>query len=276
MKTGCKMPRKFTTVIILFNAIVQVGWSTGGIPAITTPSADVTLSFLQPGQIDIIQAKEGQLVKKGDLILSQYDLAEQAQLAQIEAESQDVTKIKAAEATLAQKKMDLKKLEWASSRGAATELEVEHSKLDVTIAEFSLGLATLEHEQALRKYEEAKIRVENMRLRSPVDGYVEKLQVEKGESVQSLEGVVRIVKTDPLWIDVPVPLAVANGLSIHANALVIFPDPNAMELSGKVVFIAHAADAASNTLRVKVEVSNEVGRPSGEHILVSFSGKEEK
>lgn len=275
MKTFCTMPRRFTTIVVLFIAIVQVGWSNGGIPAITTPSADVTLSFLQPGQIDVIQSKEGQFVKKGDLILSQYDLAEQAQLAQIEAESQDVTKIRAAEATLAQKKMDLEKLEWANSRGAATELEVEHSKLDVKIAEFSLGLATLEHEQALRKYEEAKIRVENMRLRSPVDGYIEKLQVEKGESVQSLEGVVRIVKTDPLWIDVPVPLATANGLRIHDNASVIFPDPNAMELSGKVVFIGHAADAASSTLRVKVEVSNEVGRPSGEHILVSFSGKGE-
>ncbi len=78
-----------------------------GIAAITVPSADVTLSFVQPGRIAEIHFKEGDAVKTGDALAQLDDAADQVRLAQLEAESKNRTNILAAVAAFAQKKVDL-------------------------------------------------------------------------------------------------------------------------------------------------------------------------
>ena len=242
-----------------------------GIKAITNPKADITLSFVQPGCIAKVYFKEGDLVKAGQVLIQQDDAVEQAQLAQLEAASQDTTQIQASEAALAQRRVDLKKLEMAAARNAATELEVEHSKLNVKMAELSLQLAKFEHEQAKRKYNEVKIQVEKMSLKSPIDGRIEKIQVETGESVNALADVVRVVQIDPLWIDVPVPLSKARALDSGKTVKVEFPDPGKVSVEGIIIYVAAVADAASSTLRVRIEVPNKSNRPAGEHVEVIFT-----
>lgn len=241
-----------------------------GVRAITRPSADITLSFVGPGRIARVSFREGDIVKAGDVLAHQDDAAEQVQLAQLKAQSEDLTQVKASEASLAQKQVDLEKLEKAAASNAATFLEVEHAKLDVTIAQLSLALARFEHEQAGRKYDEYRIRVDNMRLKSPVDGRIEQVDVEVGESANALADCVRVVQIDPLWIDAPVPWAQAVGLKTGGAARVQFAGtPGATE--GRVIFVAAVADAASGTLRVRIEVPNKTARPAGEHVLVTFA-----
>jgi membrane fusion protein (multidrug efflux system) len=241
-----------------------------GVRAVTHPSADITLSFVQPGRVALIHFKEGDSVSIGDVLVQLDDAVEQAQLTQLIAESENTTQIRASEASLAQKRVDLNKLEKAVAYKAATELEVEHAKLDVSIAELSLELAKFEHEQAKRKSDEHKIRVENMRIKSPIDGRVEKLEVEAGESVNAMANVAQIVQIDPLWIDVPVPLVQAMSLKYGSPVKVEFPDLLTEQIEGKIIFIAAVADAASDTLRVRVEAPNKMNRPAGEHVKVIF------
>ena len=243
-----------------------------GIAAITDPSADVTLSFLTSGRIAQVVAKDGDVIKQGQLLIRQDDTVEQAQLEKLRAESEDTTQILAAQATMEQKKIDLKRLDWAAQRGAATDLEVQHAKLDVRIAELSLKVAEFEHSQSIRTYEAARISIENMKLQSPVSGTVEQVLVEVGESVNSLAEIIRVVKTDPLWIDAPVPLRLARNLKINNTAVIRLTDSPDETMQGKVIFISTAADAASNTLRVRIEVPNKTSRPSGEHVIVNFGG----
>ena len=120
-------------VVTSFSSPSLAGVSTG-VRAITRPSADITLSFVQPGRIAGVAFKEGDIVKAGDVLVRQDDAAEQVQLAQLKAQSEDTTQMRASEASLAQKKVDLEKLQKAAASNAATFLEVEHAKLDVTIA----------------------------------------------------------------------------------------------------------------------------------------------
>jgi membrane fusion protein (multidrug efflux system) len=246
----------------------------GGIRAITKPSADIIQSFVQPGRIATVHFREGDAVKAGQALVQQDDAAEQVLLAQLKAQGEDMTQIRASEASLAQKKVDLQKLEKAAASNAATALEVEHAKLDVTIAQLSLELARFEHEQAGRKYQEQKVRVENMQLKSPIDGYIEKIDVEVGESVNTSTNidVIRVVQIDPLWIDAPVPLAQASGLKAGMTARVELAESGKKGLigEGRIIFVSAVADAASGTLRVKIEVPNKARRPAGEHVLVTF------
>ncbi|MCU0916488.1 MAG: efflux RND transporter periplasmic adaptor subunit [Planctomycetes bacterium] len=277
------------TIRILFVLAVVTSWSpdnvragvTGGIRAVTRPSADVTMAFVQPGRIAAVHFKEGDSVKTGQVLVQQDDAAEQVLLTQLKAQSEDTTQIRASEASLAQKKVDLAKLEKAALSNAATALEVEHARLDVTIADLSLELARFEHEQAARKYQEQKTRVENLQIKSPIDGTIEKIDVEVGESATTTAQAIQVVRTDPLWIDVPVPLAQALALKAGGTAQVVFgaaDKPAKSELGptrlvtteGRIIFVAAVADAASGTLRVRIETPNQARRPAGEHVLITF------
>ncbi len=241
-----------------------------GIRAITNPSADIVLSFVHPGRISNVNFKEGDLVKTGQILVQQDDSVEQIQLAQLEAESLNTTRIEASQASLAQKEIDLKKLERAAARNAATELEVEHARLELKMAELSFELSKFEHEQAVRKYDEVKKGIERMSLKSPIDGTIEEIHVEIGESINALDDVARVVQIDPLWIDVPVNLAKASTLKNAGIAKVTFPNPDNISIEGKIIYIAAVADAASGTLRVRVEVPNKSRRPAGEHVYIIF------
>ncbi len=268
MKVKC-----FIFLLVISTALPAAGQAAGAgaaITAITAPSADVTLSFIQPGRIDKINFREGDIVKIGDSLVQQYDAVQKAQLAQLEAESQNITQIQASEARLAQSKVDLERKSQAAEKGAAPATEVEYARLNMTIAELSLRLASFQHEQAVRKFQEAKLQLDNMRLACPIDGKIEELYIEAGESVNALEKVIRVVRIDPLWVDVRVPLSQAANLNYANPAVVEFPGTPKASVEGIVIFKAAVADAASETLKVRIQVSNRTNRQAGEQVRVSF------
>lgn len=277
--SAMNMTRRLLCYFIISVALLTVSanaWSGDWITAITIPSADVTLSFTQPGRIDKVYVREGDLVKANQTLIKQDDAAEQAQLLLIKKQSEDTNQIEAQKASLAQKRVYLERLEWAAGRGSATVLEVEYAKLEVKKAELSLKEAEFGHEQNKRKYKEAKIRVNNMRLKSPIAGRVDKIEVEVGESINGLANVVRVVRTDPLWIEVHVPLEEAGTLGLDQTAEIIFPGSEQKASKGKIIFISTVADAASSTLRARIEVPNTSNRPAGEHASVLFPTPEQE
>jgi RND family efflux transporter MFP subunit len=234
----------------------------------TRPSADVTLSFVQPGRTIEVLFKEGAMFKAGQVVVRLDDSLERAQMAQIQAQSDDTTQIRASEASWQQKKVDLERLEKAAGRKAATELEVEHARLEAKIAELSLQLAQFEHKQAGLKLEEAKIRVEIMQIKSPIDGRVEELFRKAGESVNALDKVIRLVQIDPLWIEASLPTVTAASLKPGSTVTVEFPAPQPMTSKGRITFIAAVGDSASQTIKARIEVPNPSGRPAGEQVRV--------
>ena len=244
---------------------------------ITAPNADITLSFVVPGRISDVLVKEGSVVQKDQLLVRLYDEPERIQCEQLKMLSEDRTKILAAEAELAQKKVDLKKVEMARAKGAASDWEVEHLRLNVRIASLSLKSSILEREQYRRRYRHAQSQLAQMHLRAPLEGMIEDVSVEAGESIGTLGPAVRLVRSDPLHIDVPVPMAQAGALAVGQDAWVSFPGlPAAESPNGRIINIATVADAASDTLRVRIEVPNPMKRPAGERVAIAFSADQEE
>jgi len=243
---------------------------------ITAPNADITLSFVVAGRVSEVLVAAGTPVEMHQPLVHLYDEPEQIQARQLKMLSEDRTKILAAEAELAQKRVDLKKLQQAHAKGAASVWEVEHLYLNVRIAELSLQSAKLEQEQYRRRHEHARSQLSRMRLLAPIAGRVEEVNVETGESVGTLGPVLRIVQNDPLWIEVPVPMTRALDLKLDQPAWITFPgDPTADgDPNGRIINISAVADAASETLRVRIEVPNPDGRPAGERVAVAFSPEE--
>ena len=235
----------------------------------TRPSRQVTLAFVRPGRIAEMKVKEGQKVRAGQLLARLDDAVERAQLAQLEAAAGDTTRIRAAEAELKQKRVDLKRIEDAFRKNVATQFEVDRARLDVTISTLRLELAKFEHAQDVRKFREAQLQLERMRLVSPIDGRVEKVHVHAGEAVDALGPVVLIVRIDPLWVEAPLPVQRARRLRPGESVRVRWPgqDPGQPGV-GKIIYIGSVAD--SGTLLVRAEVPNPTDQPAGLTVKVEF------
>lgn len=245
------------------------------IEALTSPSKDLLLSLNQVGRIDKIPVKEGDFVKVGQVLVEQDTSAEKASLEQLKAAAENTVRVRAAQAQLDQKRLDLKNLQYALENKAATQFEVDHAVLDVTIAELSLELADLEHRQDQLKYDEACCHVARMRLLSPVDGKVERIMIREGETADPQSKVIRVVKLDPLWMDVPVPLANCRNLQVDQKVEVMLPDMDKPQ-TGRIEFIAAVADPGSNTLTIRVELPNPQQRRAGEHVKIRFPASENR
>jgi RND family efflux transporter MFP subunit len=240
-----------------------------GLEAITKPSQDVKLAFVRPGRIDRVLVKEGQHVEANQVLMEQDDRAEQVQLAQLKAQAEDTTRIRYAAAQQEQKKVYFERLQKVSAT-ATTQTEIDLAKLDVTIAELSKELAEFEHSQDAKKYQETKAQVDRMRLVSPIAGKVEIISLQAGESAETQTPIVRVVNIDPLWVDVYVPLEEATRLTI-GGTMHVASNPSGLSTSdGKIIHIASVAEAASNTLLVRLEVPNPSARPAGERVYITL------
>lgn len=261
-------------IIFLFLLLYPTVASSQQFEAVSKPSADITLSFVRPGRIYEVSCKEGDTVNEGMLLAKQEDRAELVRVKMLEIQAADETKVKMTEAELLLKKKELGKLEEALRKGAATEWETDHARLEVETTRIALERAKLEHEQDVRRFEEASIEYEYLHLKSPVDGIVEEVEIEEGESVQAFDPVIRVVQIDPLMIDVPVSVSLAKQLKKNQGARVTFPVANGQDnqtLEGTIENISSVAEAASNTLRVRINVPNKQKRPAGERVMITFT-----
>ena len=234
----------------------------------TKPSADVLLSFVRSGNIAEVLVKEGDAVESGQVLARLDDEAERLQVEQLKADAENGTPVENAEAQLAQKEADLKKRQWALSHGASTVSEVEQARVEVQFHRLAVEVARFDQSQKCRQYEEAKVELDRMRIVSPAAGRVEEAAIEPGEAAEPLRPVLRVVRIDPLWVEASVPLEQVAAVRVGQAARVEFPA--AHQATGRTVWVAAVADAASRTLQVRVEVPNPAGRPAGQRVRVVF------
>ncbi|TKB11842.1 efflux RND transporter periplasmic adaptor subunit [Desulforhopalus sp. IMCC35007] len=263
-------------IFFIFFILVFLVWYGNGLAleekapldGITKPVADIELSFVQPGKIKHISVAKGDFVEAGNVLVTLEDDIEQIQKKILTGRSENRVPIELAEVELTQKKKNLENLKGAQLKGATSQWEVDHAALAVDTAFLTLKVREFEHSQDVLKLESVLEMIERLTLKSPVKGIVEDILVERGETVQAMVPVIRLVETDPLIIDLPVPVEQAVGLQIGQTGTVRFPD-NA-ELEGTVIHISSVADAAATTLSVTLRVVNSDHRPAGERVSVVF------
>ncbi len=263
------------TLVLL--ALLGSAWMPGRacaenvIETITRPSKEIILKFLMPGRIAEVLVKDGQQVADDQLVVMMDDEAERIQLKQIQAEAQDQTRVQAAKAEEEYEQAFLDEL-IATPEAGTTKWELKRQELKVKIASWKYKLAMFERDKFKLQLEEAEVRVARMQLRSPFAGTVERVLVKEGGAINSLEEVIWLVQTDPLWVEAPVDLGRARKLKLDQIAEVTFPDTMAQPVQAKIVHKASVANAGK--LMVRLEVPNPTNRPAGETVTIRLGGGE--
>lgn len=199
------------------------------LPGRTEAWLDVRISSDTAGTVEWIGPREGQRVKKDDL------------LAKI-----DVSGLKAVldRAQAAAKLADdlYQRRKQLYERKIIHQEDLEKSLTEKTLAEGALRQARVEYERGFPK--------------APISGYVNYLHVDEGEFVDRGKPLIDLVDVDKIKIQVDVPEMDVPFIKVGQQAAVRIDALPELELAGSVDFVAYKADPATRTFQVRVIIPN--------------------
>ncbi len=238
---------------------------------ITKPSEESKRSFIIMGMVADIPVVEGQQVKKGDTLIQLDDTIEQKTLDILEIEAKSELLVEAAQKQLEQAKIELQKQEELLAKRAGSEMEILRRKVEAEIADVKVRQAQEELKKTQVERDKQARQVELMRVDSPIDGVVAKIDVHKGEIVDPRTPAAVVVKNDPLWIEVSLPSAQAATMEQTKTLKVRYHDQTPEQArQAKVIFLSPVVDAASDKRMVRLELPNPEGKPSGLQMIVEL------
>ncbi|HEV2295669.1 MAG TPA: efflux RND transporter periplasmic adaptor subunit [Tepidisphaeraceae bacterium] len=167
----------------------------------SVPSRIAKLHAQVPGLVKQVLVKRGDRVKEGQPLLQQDDRLAVNQLEIAEKEANSDIRVEAAKSDLAQKQVELKRIEQNSGNNTFSPIELERAQLEVVFKGHQLSLSHLELAKAKLEAVGARLRVEFMKLAAPFDGVVESIDTEVGEMLDpQRQPFMTIVSNDPVKI----------------------------------------------------------------------------
>lgn len=164
--------------------------------------------------------------------------------------------LEAAKAKVSLAEQYLNRIQQAASKKAASGLEVDEAKSRLAEAQaaFKEGLESQRDAQARLEIEKA--RLDTHEIRAPFRGSVIKIYPHLGETVSRGAPIVKIADITRLRADLYVPLSLASSIRVGESVVLRAEMPGTPLLDAKVVFVAPLIDAATQTIRVVVEIEN--------------------
>lgn len=221
------------------------------------PYTAVSVKSQVDGQIAEVHFKEGQLVKKGDLLFTLDPRSYEAALRQAEA---NLAKDKA----LHEKAVtDLRRLESLVAKDFTSRANYDTAKANVASLQ-----ATIKADEAL--VDQAKLKLEHTKITAPIDGRVGSILVNAGNLVRANDNaagstLVLINQIRPIYAQFSVPEShlseirarmTAGKISVKAQV----PNEDRPAAEGVLTFINNAVDVATGTIVLKATFENEDDR----------------
>jgi len=237
----------------------------------TKPSEDVALDFSAPGLIAEVVVKEGDAVKKGQVLAKQDVSVEAANKAMYEIEANSAVEEEYARKDLELKKVKFQKTESLFKQKNATYLEVEEARLEVERADASVKLATQKRQVSAAQAATEQAKIDLKQIKAPFDGVVSKLDTHVGEvaNSQADRAAIRVVKNNPLWVDAHLAAAVTARLTKGQQLQVRYATEDKWQ-PAKVLFLQPVVRGGSQTRMVRLQVANAEDRPAGLEVYVKL------
>ncbi len=174
------------------------------------------------GRVVEVRVKEGDRVKKGDLLVQ---LEETEALSRLESARARVERLRQAghqtEADLDKAKRDIERVLRLSDRGASSYTEVADTRTELSKAESALAMNARELDDSLAFLRTSEEDFSRTRINAPMDGVVAGLDVEVGEVViagtTNLPGTVLMTVADLSQLQVRADVDEADIPSVHAG-----------------------------------------------------------
>lgn len=223
---------------------------------ITAPSQRATLASVRPARIAKLFAEEGATVHAGDIIVALDDGVQAARTDIARAKAESALRANLAQEKWKRAKREVDRLLALHGEEFATSKETDDAVTAAEIARLNYELEIFERTQAtlLHRYEQRLLA--EFHIRAPFDSYVTEHHKHVGEIVDQLEGIITIVRLDPLYVLLDCPTDLAPLIMLGDEYPVTPLNENWPPQVGTVTFVSRVIDGASQTFKVRVSVEN--------------------
>lgn len=248
---------------------------------ISTQNSPANVSFLVSGKVVFVGPREGEFVKKGQVLaridptdfnLSVKGAAAQAASAQAAMEKalhsarpelleQARIGFERAEDEYRRMKMlyDSKSLapnDFQKYKAAYERAKQEYEQAKAGGQREDKALAKASYNQSAANLEVARKALSDATLCAPMDGYIAKRSIEPGDTAAPGRVVFEIVQMDPVEVNVGVPETDVSLVKIGQKADIIVPALPGKSFQGTVRVINVSADPSTRTYMTRINVAN--------------------
>ena len=220
-------------------------------------AATVDVAPKTGGRLQAVNVRIGDSVRRGQQLAKLEDSEIQEQVRQSEAS------YAVSQATIRQREADLNfaKTNLDRSRNLFTRQLISQQTLDDAESRYQSAVAQLElaqaqFEQSKARLEELKINLGNTVIKSPVDGFVGKRNLDPGAWASTASPVVSVVDIHLVRLVVNVVEKDLRRISSGVPAAVEVDAYPGESFTGVVARVAPVLDAATRTAQMEVEVPN--------------------
>jgi len=211
----------------------------------------VELRARTEGAITRIHFRDGEYVKKGDLLFELDDAEPRAAVRLAQAE------VKSAEATLRQAQQQLSRFESLGNNNAISRHDVDNARMQRDVASAAL-------EQARARLETRNVTLAYTRITAPIDGRVGHSRFHVGSLVNPASGVlVEEVQLDPIRIAFALEEgAFATKAGQHADISTMkkawraLIESNGQRISGELTSVDNRIDPRTASVMLRAEFAN--------------------
>ncbi|MDR3622327.1 MAG: efflux RND transporter periplasmic adaptor subunit [Paludisphaera borealis] len=231
-------------------------------------SVQVDVTTKEPGRVETILVHEGDMVRVGQIVAKMDTVTLQAELARAQADiAQEEAKALEVEADIAQAQSQLKlaEVEFARERNLLARKATSREDYDIKETLAKTRSAALDGEKArlntarksveAAKAEAAKIqsRIDDMTLKSTVEGRVLYRLAEEGEVLGSGGKVLSLVNLGDVYMEIYLPAQDAVKAKLGAEARIVLDVAPEYAARAKVSFIAPEAQFTPKEVETRSE-----------------------
>lgn len=225
---------------------------------IIKPINDVKIGVSLDGIVESLLVKEGSLIKEGDALFKL-----ESQLQKLELNRRQIVWKDRSQLNAALKTRNIQKSLLASTRKLYKQSKAV-SKQDLLLQEAKyytlVGDIKMREKNEKKEEIEYKIAFEMLKkyiIKSPINGIITELALQRGEWAKVGTPYIRIVNSDSCYIDINIDELYSSKLQVGDKIdFIVSTKSISADKKGEIIFISPVADMASALVRIKIKFSN--------------------
>jgi len=239
--------------------------------------ATISIRSQVTGQLENIAFREGDFVKKGELLFTLDRRPFEAALAQAEANlTRDKALLAQSEAQLARDASNAEYMQLTAERQAQLvqrgiisrdQAEQSRAQADATAAVVKADRASIESARAQLVAQQAavdaaRVSLDYTSIKSPIDGRTGNLSVKVGSLVTANNTeLITVARVEPVYVTFSVPATHLPTIKRHLTSdplqvIAVPQDADATAATGKLTFVDNAVDMTTDTIKLKATFDN--------------------
>jgi RND family efflux transporter MFP subunit len=210
---------------------------------VTTPKSPADVSFLVSGKVVFVGPREGEFVRKGQVLASIDPTDYRLDLAAAKAQTERA----GVEYKRAEDEHRRMKMLYDSKSLAPNDYQKFKATYDSDVQQY---------EQAVASEKLSRKRLADATLHAPTSGYIAKRSIEPGDTAAQGRTVFEIVQMDPVEVNVGVPETDVHLVRIGQKADIKVPALPGKSFEGTVRIINVSADPNTRTYMTRISVAN--------------------